>query len=145
MNETIYCALCVCQEERSPEYPAPNKANTRFSDSVSEASLALICSDSAFAMLWNLVEPRGHSDTVETFGSNETLVGSHGMMNPGRNLLQVGSSLPASTDAARIPLRHWLVTGSQLPLGMALLQDGMLQRMQVHFVLTPGMQVDKKA
>ena len=95
--------------------------------------------------LWNLVEPRGHSDTVGPFGSNETLVGGHGMMNPGRNLLQVGSSLPASTGAARIPLRHWLVTGSQLPLGMALLQDGMLQRMQVHFVLTPGMQVDKKA
>lgn len=95
--------------------------------------------------LWNLVEPRGHSDTVGPFGSNDTMVGSHGMINPGRNLLQLGSSLLAHTGAAGIPLQHWLVTGSRLPLAMALLQDGMLQRMQVDFVLTPGMQLDNKA
>ena len=49
--------------------------------------------------LWNLVEPRGHSETVGPFGSNETLVGSHGMINPGRNLLEPWLHCDTSTEA----------------------------------------------
>lgn len=89
--------------------------------------------------LWNLVESRGHSDTVGPLGSKETLVGTHVMITPGKNLLQLDSFLLAPTGAARVLFRHWLA------LGMALLQDSMLQKMPVDFVLPRGMQVDDKA
>lgn len=58
-------------------------------------------------------------------------MGPHVIINATRNLLQVGSSLQGSTAPARSLLQHRLPTGSQLPLGIDLLQCGMVQGLQV--------------
>lgn len=88
---------------------------------------------------------KGHFVTAWPHQTKETFVTPHVVLNPGRNLFQVGSSLLASTGPARILVQHRLPTGSGLPLGISPLQYRILHGFQVDLSSTMdphGLQMD---